>query len=417
MLQLGRKKDYNISYFNIVVTMKQHALVAALKEFDKNSWLLMGLMFFVKAGFFMTIPYFSFYLYYRGYTPIQIGWVVAAGPMVASLLNLWSGFLTDKFGKKKAMVWAFVVLAVANMGISGMDGFWVYLVLNAVLRLGDATFNGAMQAYIGDSFPKETQRFVFHIRFMILNAAAAVGPIAGALFAESHSKILFDLSAGISILAAIVLYYWLDAEKKDTIEATEQFTFFSVIKVLKDTALLWIILAFFLYWMSYLQLDSTLAQILARVYPHDAVYLFAMCWVINTVVIVVFQLPMAHLTRKFSYKQTIWVASSLLMAGFFVIAHFLSTAGLAVSLLLITFGEILLSPLSSVLIAEMAPPGLKATYYGASNFAFMGAGFAPIVGGVCLAWADGQVLFMGVGCLFIIVLIALLRANRRLNVQ
>lgn len=400
--------------------MKQHALVAALKEFDKNSWLLMGLMFFVKAGFFMTIPYFSFYLYYRGYTPIQIGWVVAAGPLVASLLNLWSGFLTDKFGKKKAMVWAFVVMAIANACIGWMDGFWVYLLLNALLRLADATFNGAMQAYIGDSFAKETQRLVFHIRFMILNAAAAIGPIAGALFAESHSKILFDLSAVISIVAAVVLFYWLDVEKKEvnlSTDSTEPLTLLSVVKVLKDTALLWIILAFFLYWMSYLQLDSTLAQILARVFPDDAVYLFAMCWVINTVVIVIFQLPIAHLTRKFTYKQTIWVASSLLMAGFFVVANFLSTAGLAVSLLLITFGEILLSPLSSVFIAEMAPPGLKATYYGASNFAFMGAGFAPIVGGAVLAWTGGWALFMGVGCLFIIVLMALLRANRRINVQ
>lgn len=397
--------------------MKQHALFAALKEFDKNSWLLMGLMFFVKAGFFMTIPYFSFYLYYRGYTPIQIGWVVAAGPLVASLLNLWSGFLTDKFGKKKAMVCSFVVMAIANAGISGMDGFWVYFCLNALLRLSDSTFSSAMQAYVGDTFPKDTQRFVFHIRFMILNAAAAIGPIAGALFAQSHSKILFDLSAGISIAAAVVLYYWLDIKKEEQAEATEHLTLISVVKVLKDTSLLWIILAFFLYWMGYLQLDSTLAQILARTVPDKAVYLFAMCWIINTVVIVVFQLPIAHLTQKFSYKQTIWVASSLLMAGFFVVAHFLTTAGLAVSLLLITFGEILLSPLSSVFIAEMAPPGLKATYYGASSFSFMGAGFAPIVGGVFLAWAGGQALFMTIGCSFIIVLIALLRANRKLNVQ
>lgn len=396
--------------------MKQRALISALKEFDKNSWLLMGLMFFVKAGFFMTIPYFSFYLYYRGYSPVEIGLVAAAGPLVASFLNVWSGFLTDKFGKKTAMIWAFLVFAAANVGIAYGDGFWLYLSLNIVLRLADSTFSGAMQAYLADNLSKKIQHLVFHIRFMILNAAAAMGPIAGALFAQLHTKILFDISAVISILAALALACWLKGDKKIIHLEKSYLTLNSATKILiKDRTLLWLTAAFLLYWLSYIQLDSTLAQILARIYPEKAVFLFAMVWVINTVIIVVFQLPIAHITRKFSYKKISWCSSLLLMSGFFVIANFLSMMGLAVGTVLITLGEILLSPMGNLLIAQIAPPELRATYFGAFNLSFVGVGLSPIIGSACLTFMSSQMLYMGIGGLFFMVLFCMLHAIQPLG--
>lgn len=391
---------------------QKNALFLALKEFDRNSWLLMGLMFFVKAGFFITVPYFSFYLYYRGYSPLEIGMVAAAGPLVSSLLNLWSGFLTDKFGKKPAMVWSYAILFLANLGIAWGDGFWVYLSLNIVLRLADATFSGAMQAYTADNFSKEIQHLVFHLRFMIINAAAAIGPIVGAFFASSHSKILFDLSAAISFIGAIILAYFFKPDNKDNPKHTHKkpLTLKSSLLILgKDSALLWITTAFFLYWVAYIQLDTTLAQILAHQFAKDSVFLFAMCWVINTVIIVIGQLPIAHLTRKMSHKHLVWIACLLLLSGFWVIAEFLSMFGLAIGLLLITLGEILLSPMGNVWIAKISPHKLRATYFGAFNLSFLGAGLGPIIGSFCLTFMSSQLLFVGIGSLFFIVIFCLTR--------
>lgn len=398
--------------------MKQdNTLLLALKEFDKNSWLLMGLMFFVKVGFFITIPYFSFYLYYRGYSPLEIGAVAAAGPLVASLLNLWSGFLTDKFGKKLAMVLSYGVLFLANFGIAWGDGFWIYLILNIILRLADATFMGAMQAHVADNFSKEIQHIVFHFRFMLINAAAALGPIIGAFFAASHSKILFDWSAGLSLLGAIILWRFLTIEKevKKTEHAAPLKLKSTLLILGRDPALLWVTAAFFMYWFAYIQLDTTLAQILARHFPANAIFLFAMIWVINTVVIVIGQLPIAHLTQKFSYKKLIWMSSLLLMLGFWVIAHFLSMIGLAVGIFLITLGEILLSPMGNVLISQIARPEMRATYFGAFNLSFLGAGLGPIAGSLCLTFMSSQVLFGCLGGLFIIVIFCLKRATTPLQ--
>ena len=392
--------------------MSQNTLLLAFKEFDRNSWLLMGLMFFVKAGFFITVPYFSFYLYYRGYSPIEIGLVAAAGPLVASLLNLWSGFLTDKFGRKPAMVWSYVVLFLANLGIAWGDGFWVYLCLNIVLRLADSTFSGAMQAYTADSFSKEIQHLVFHFRFMIINAAAAIGPIVGALFASSHSKILFDLSAAISLIGAIILMYYFEDSGKNKHTDTEKQPLTlkaSLIILARDRALLWITTAFFIYWFAYIQLDTTLAQILAHTLPDSAVFLFAMIWVVNTVVIVIGQLPIAHFTQKFSQKKLIWMASLLLLVGFWVLAAFLSMYGLAIGVFLITLGEILLSPMGNVWVAKIAPLKLRATYFGAFNLSFLGAGLGPILGSSCLTFMSSQLLFGCIGALFFMVIFCLER--------
>lgn len=391
--------------------MPQNTFLLALKEFDRNNWLLMGLMFFVKAGFFITVPYFSFYLYYRGYSPIEIGVVAAAGPFFASLLNLWTGFLTDKFGKKPAMVLAYAVLFLANLGIAWGDGFWVYLSLNIVLRLADATFSGAMQAYTADNFSKEIQHIVFHFRFMIINAAAAIGPIVGAFFAASHSKILFDLSAIISLMGSIILACFFKpdirlAHKKEIQPPTLKSAF---LILRKDSALLWITTAFFLYWFSYIQLDTTLAQILAHTFPKDSVFLFAMIWVINTVVIVIGQLPIAHLTCKLSHKKLVWISSLLLLSGFWIVSQFLCMYGLAIGIFLITLGEILLSPMGNVWIAKISQPSLRATYFGAFSLSFLGAGVGPIIGSFCLTFMSSQLLFFCIGALFFLVIFCLNR--------
>lgn len=375
-------------------------LALAFKEFNKDSWLLLGLTFFVRAGFFMTIPYFSFYLYRHGYSSIQIGFVVASGPLVASLLNIWSGFLTDKFGKKTAMTFSFLVMAFANECISIGDGFWWYLLLNMVLRFADSTFNSAMQAYLSDNFSEDVRRLVFNIRFMVINAAGAIGPIGGALFSEMHTKFLFEFSAALSLAGALVLFFFLSPDKKHHVTDKPQITLQAAVSTLmKDKTLLWITAAFFMYWFCYLQLDSTLAQVIAHVFPENGVIIFAMMWVINTLMIVLFQLPIMHLTRGFSDKQTCIIAAVLLMSGFFVIAGWLTSTGLIVGMALVTLGEILLSPLGSLFVAKIAAPEIRATYFGAFNLSFMGAGFAPIIGSACLSFMHYSTLLVIFGCL------------------
>jgi MFS family permease len=394
---------------------QKNTLLLAFKSFDRNGWLLMGLLFFVKAGFFITVPYFSFYLYYRGYSPIEIGIVAAAGPLVSSILNVWSGFLTDKFGKKRAMVCAYFVLFLANLGIAWGDGFWLYLSMNIVLRLADATFGGAMHSYTAGNFSKEVQHIVFHFRFMIINAAAAIGPIVGAFFAMSHSKVLFSLSALISLIGSIMLMIFFKTNKDKSKKASqeEKLTLAGALNVLRrDRSLFWITCSFFLYWIAYIQLDTTLAQILAREFPKDSVFLFAMIWVINTVVIVVGQLPIAHLTRKLPHKQLTWTSSLLLLTGFWVVANFISMWGLAIGIFLVTLGEILLSPLGNVWIAEIAPEKLRATYFGGFSLSFLGAGVGPIIGSFCLTFMSSRLLFTLIGALFFIVIYCLNKVVR-----
>jgi MFS family permease len=171
-------------------------------------------------------------------------------------------------------------------------------------------------------------------------------------------------------------------------------------------------LAYFLFWITYIQLDSTFAQVLSRIYPKDAVFLFALTWIINTVMIVVGQLPIAHLTQKWSYQRLSWVSALSMAAGFLVLACFLSTAGIVICIVLVTLGEILMSPMGSALVARIAPPELRTTYYGALNLGFLGAGLAPILGSACLTFMSPAGLFFSMTLLLLCMLFAMLRSVR-----
>jgi MFS family permease len=64
------------------------------------------------------------------------------------------------------------------------------------------------------------------------------------------------------------------------------------------------------------------------------------------------------------------------------------------SMIVLTIGEILVFPAGSVLLDQLAPEGMRGTYFGASGFRSLGHFIGPWFGGWLLQGWGGQVLFV-----------------------
>lgn len=372
------------------------------KSLNKVTSLLLLFQFLTRLGFFISIPYLAFYLSYLHYSKIMVGITVAAQPLFYSMGSLLLGFLADRYGKKNIMVIATFFMALTSLAIAHVSTFLGYFIFNALLGMSRSLFDAAMPAYLTDITATENHRLVFNLRFLITNLASAIGPVIGVYFANRHSSSVFDISAFIYFLSTFILYKTLTNDyKKQTQQTAKQFMQLKQIFfcLAKDKCLLAITLGTMIYYLVYAQLEAPFAQALLILHPHHATWLFGLLWVINSLVIAIFQLPLVWITEKVSLKLLNYIGVGFTILCFLGLAFFLNEVALIICVLLLTIGEMLISPLSNIVIAKIAPTKLRSTYFGASSLAFFGIALAPVSGSALLQYGNTETLFLAMAVL------------------
>ncbi|HYK71609.1 MAG TPA: MFS transporter, partial [Pseudoneobacillus sp.] len=88
--------------------------------------------------------------------------------------------------------------------------------------------------------------------------------------------------------------------------------------------------------------------------------------------------------------------------------------GFVISMIIFTFGEILIIPSEYALVDEITPTGMRGMYYGAQGFSEFGNFMGPWFGSVLLVSFGGEVMFLTMA-VFSLVSIAFYWWGRKLN--
>ena len=107
----------------------------------------------------------------------------------------------------------------------------------------------------------------------------------------------------------------------------------------------------------------------------------------NGILIVVIELPLTTVTRRFPARPVI--ALGFLLEGLgFALTGFAETAiAFAVTVSIWTLGEIVGSPVSAAYVADLAPERLRGRYMGAWSFSWgIGLVLGPLLGTALYAW-------------------------------
>ena len=135
---------------------------------------------------------------------------------------------------------------------------------------------------------------------------------------------------------------------------------------------------------------------------------------INTVLIVLFEMPVIHKLEKFNPLKIMRLGSIFFFSGFFLM-QFGNSYGFAVFTILIwTIGEILLLPMCASFIANLAPESNIGKYMGLYTFAFS---FSFVIGPVLGSWVyeniNPSVLWSSIGILGLFVWIRFFYLEKR----
>ena len=375
----GRETGYGI--------MDLRSLKLEFSAYGGQVWLLAAGNMINWMGLTVTSPFLSIYLYQvRGISMGYIGLAMAASAVVGGLGLLASGYLYDRFGRKNVMilgvlaeVLCFIALALAvflNLGFS------VILVLWAASGLAMGVYRTAPQVMIADTVPPDRQNGAYSLLRMGGNLGFAVGPIVGGFIALLSYTLMFMATAafGLAYLALIV-FLLHDTGPKVRREIKKRET---PVALLNDRAFLVFCAVYVLFGVISTQLLTTYS-VYAGSYDRLSESSIGVLFSLNALTGILLQYPVSGFFNRFRLTTTLAAGFALYGAGYTLVGYSASFWQMALTMVVITFGEIIISPPLMTLVAQIAPPEARGRYIGVSNF-IGSAGYAlgPVVGGMLM---------------------------------
>ena len=124
-----------------------------------------------------------------------------------------------------------------------------------------------------------------------------------------------------------------------------------------------LLLAAFAISLVFLQMFSTFGVHITRLGFSAAVYGGIISF--NGVLVVLFDLPLSTVTRRFPARRVIALGYLLVGAGFALNAFVSTVPALVLSMAVVTLGEMLMVPVAIAYVADLAPPHMRGRYMGA----------------------------------------------------
>ena len=168
-------------------------------------WALVAGVFIVETGVFAVVPVLPLFLRDRGVGFATVGLIVGVQFVVSFALQYPMGRLADRFGRRGFLIAGALIFAIANGGfVLPLPVFGMFL-LRAMQGLGVSLFIPAASALVADlSKPERRGRAYGWLQSARIGGLTA-GPAIGGLVALTGRTRVFEATAALELIAAVVL--------------------------------------------------------------------------------------------------------------------------------------------------------------------------------------------------------------------
>jgi MFS family permease len=353
-------------------TNREPTLLASLRALPRPARILCFGTFLNKFGAFV-VPFLTLYLTSRGCTVGETGLAIGAygvGNMAASLLG---GHLADKLGRRKTIVLSMFSGAVVMMFLSQARSLPAIIALTALTGLTNEFYRPASTALLADLVPPGQRITAFAALRVAFNAGFAFGPATAGFLAAFGYFWLFAGDAATSVLFGLVAWFALPRGGRGE-QANASWG--EALRVLRrNRKLHQLLLANFAIGLLFFQMASTFGLHVIHLGFSAATYGSIVS--LNGALVVFFELPLTTVTRRFPMRRV--MAAGYLVCGLGYALNFFAhtVPALVGCMILFTLGEMVMMPMSSAYLANLAPPDMRGRYMGVSGLTW---GLALIIG-------------------------------------
>jgi POT family proton-dependent oligopeptide transporter len=395
--------------------------VAEGQKFPATFWTANAIEIFERAAYYAMASFMVIYLKETlGMTPSFATFL--NGSLLWGLiyfLPILSGTLADKYGYKRTLSYAFVMIALGYVVIGNVQKFWPGLAGNAAGSATDFVIPvivGICLIGIGGSVVKPCiagtvqktaglrATLAFGIFYMVINIGSITGRVVS-YFVRTKLGIPAIFQYPSTIFAAlgllIVLYIYQEPQfvsdgRKDGQQVQKRTlgqALLGMFIVLRNIRFVFLIIVLGLFWFLYIQLYNLMPLFIRYVDPNAPMDLYTMA---NPIMIVCFQLLITRLAKRWPPVKSIMFGAVVVTAGMLMnvlppllfvditrkvnLGVTLPIAGIfmVVSIASMAVGEMMASPRIYEYIGAIAPKGQEGLYLGYTSLPIA---LASIIGG------------------------------------
>jgi MFS family permease len=345
----------------------------------------------------IVLPFTFIYLHnVRGIGLGTAGLVLGANAGVSLLAGPLSGVLVDRVGGKRTLAAALAFLMVGYGGFAFVHHPWQGFVAAAVTGVGNGAFWPAQSTLIAALVRPEQRTPAFAMQRVVMNLGIGLGALTGGLIASAaHPRsfeLLFLLDAVTFVVYGIVLALLVPDPGHH--RRARQGPPAGYGTVLRNRPFLAVIANNTVFiFAGFAGLD--LLPVYAKNHAAVGERAIGLVFLVNTLVIVVLQLPIARLVgghrrmRALGLLGVVWaLAWGLVPIGGLWLAGLGATLLFAVAASVFGVGECLHGAVQAPLVVDLAEPALLGRYMALSALSWqIGFTAGPAVGGFAIAAA------------------------------
>jgi MFS family permease len=331
--------------------------------------------------------------------PAEIGLILAGSSVAGSVTAFYLGNLSDRFGRRTIMIAGCVGTASGFVTLATADTVFLYTFGAVLVGLSRSAIESPGSALISETIADQALReLAFHTRYFLANVGYAIGPLIGFFLGLATQQTTFFITASTYLLLAIA--YAIAFRKTPEIRsphARHDARLRNALRTLNnDRRFLMLMLATFLAYVAYSQVESTLVQHVNQDGRDIGVGIATAIVAVNGLTIIVFQFPLLRLLRPWDLYMRIYAGMALFVLGFmiYVVSPSEGYVGWILGTWILSMGEAILFPTLSLQSDRMAPEHLRGSYFGAMALSNLGFAAGPLAGGAMLQAFGGPLTFL-----------------------
>ncbi len=375
-------------------------------KFSKNFWTVIVMEFFERGSYYGVMSVLSVYLVLNvnegglGFSKESVGVIKSVITPMLYLLPILSGAIADKFGYRKTLIFAFIVMSSGYFLTSFASAYGFVFATLLLMVLGAGFFKPIISGTIARETNESNSTKGFGIFYWSINLGAFIFPliIVPYLKAISWSYIFIMAAIGTGSMLLVTLFVYKEPKKPETTKSIVE-VFKNIALVLKDFRFIIMIVIYSMFWILYFQMFDTVLWYLTEyvdMTPVDnmingflSIFVNNPGWkfdaehvtVINAGVIILLQLFVSKITAKTKALPTMVVGTLLGTIGMGILAISMSPWIFIVGIIIFTLGEMTAHPKFISYVGLIAPPDKKALYLGYSFlYGVIGSGIGGILG-------------------------------------
>ena len=359
-------------------------------RYPHQYWLMILGIVISTAGGSMVWPFMLIYAGGKLGLPLSaVASLISINAGVGLFASFLAGSLADRIGRKAVMVASLAMIGVAYIFMVQAETYAQFAVIMAFIGLSNPLYQVGADAMLADMIPSEQRTDAYSINRIANNAAFGIGPAIGGFLATRSYSLAF-YGAAIGFIAYSVIWFLFaketlkvqpEARENTHISFKPRLDSNSYLRVFKDKA--------YMAFVALVAIGLTAPSILWILMPVYAKANFNIPeslygWIptTNAAMCVFIQYAVTNVTRKHKTLPVIAVGMFIYALGAGSVALATGFGGFWLSMVILTFGELVIVPTASKYVADISPEDMRGRYMSLYWFGW-GASrtLAPLIGG------------------------------------